>query len=87
MAPKPLDIQKEGLSKSLKTIQGRKDKLNTKLSRKKTISSADEQWLDNEANTVDAQRVLNEETKSLKNTVLITSDENKSKHLISLHYW
>ena len=70
MAPKPLDIQKEGLSKFLKTIQGRKDKLNTKLSRKKTISSADEQWLDIEANTVDAQRVLNEETKSLKNTVL-----------------
>ena len=58
MAPKPLDILKEGLSKFSKTIQGRKDKLNAKLSRKETISSADEQWLDNEANTVDAQRVL-----------------------------
>ncbi len=58
MALKPLDILKKGLAKFSSQIKDRKDDLNAKLSRKETISSADEQWLDHDANTVDEQRVL-----------------------------
>ena len=58
MTLKPLEILKNGLSKFKKTIQVRKDELNGKLARKETISSSDEHWLDNEANIVDEQRIL-----------------------------
>lgn len=60
MPPKPLDSLKKGLAKFSKQIKDRKDELNVKLHRKETISSADEEWLDHEANTVDEQRVLDE---------------------------
>ena len=60
MTPDRLNILKEGLSKFLKTVKDRKDKLNAKLSRKEPISSADEQWLDYEANTVEEQRILDD---------------------------
>ena len=59
MAPKPLDILKKGLAKFSSQIKDRKDKLNTRLSRRETITSADEAWLDNKANTVDEQCILN----------------------------
>lgn len=58
MTLKPLEILKNGLSKFKKTIQVRKDELNGKLAWKETISSSDEHWLDNEANIVDEQRIL-----------------------------
>jgi hypothetical protein len=60
MAPKPLDILKKGLDKFSKKIKNRREALNAKLSRRETISSADEQWLDHEANTVDEDRILHE---------------------------
>ena len=60
MAPKPLDILKEGLTKFSKKIKVRKDELNVKLSWKETISSTDEQWLDYKVNTVDEQHVLDD---------------------------
>ena len=60
MAPKALDILKKGLAKFSKKNKERRDDLNAKLSRKEAISSADEQWLDNEANISDEQRVLDE---------------------------
>ena len=58
MAPKPLDTLKKGLAKFSKQIKDRKDELNAKLSRRETISSVDERWLDHEANTIDEQHVL-----------------------------
>jgi hypothetical protein len=58
MASKPLDILKKGLSEFTKTIQARKEELCGKLARRESISSSDEHWLDNAANTVDEQRVL-----------------------------
>jgi hypothetical protein len=60
MAPKPLDILKKGLTKFSETIKDRTDELKSKLSRRETISEADEQWLDHEANTVDEQRILDD---------------------------
>jgi hypothetical protein len=58
MAPKPLEVLKKGLARFKKTIKTRKNELNAKLARAETISSSDEHWLDNEANTVDEERVL-----------------------------
>src|SRR5271168_3679200 len=58
MTLKALDILKKGFSKFTKTIKACRDELNTKLARKETISSADEHWLDHEANTIDKQCVL-----------------------------
>ena len=51
-------ILKKGLAKFTATIKVRKKELSAKLARAETISSLDEQWLDNEANTVDEERVL-----------------------------
>ena len=58
MAPKPLEILKKGLLKFTETIKAQKKELDAKLARAETISSLDEHWLDNEANIVDEQRVL-----------------------------
>ena len=58
MTSKPLEILKRGLAKFPKKIKDRKDALDARLSRKETISSADEHWLDHEANIIDEQRVI-----------------------------
>jgi hypothetical protein len=58
MAPKPLKIFRKGLNRFSKKIKARKDTLTLKLSHKESISSADERWLDHEANTVEEERVL-----------------------------
>ena len=60
MAPKPLDILKNGLDKYSKKIKTRKEALTLKLSRRESVSSADEKWLDHEANTVDEERILHD---------------------------
>ena len=54
MAPKPLDILKNGLDKFSKKIKTRKEALTLKLSWRESISSADEKWLDQEVNTMKA---------------------------------
>ena len=58
MSPKPLEILKQGFWNLSQKIKKRKDELDAKLKRSETISSADEQWLDNEANIIDEQCVL-----------------------------
>ena len=58
MASKPLDILKKGLVKLKNSLKAKKEQLEAKLSRQESISSSDEQWLDNEANTVDEQCVI-----------------------------
>jgi len=60
MTPKPLDILKNGLDKFSKKIKTRKEALTMKLSQRESISSADEKWLDHEANTIDEERVLHD---------------------------
>jgi len=58
MAPKPLEVLRKGLARFQETIKTRKNELTAKLARAETISSSDEHWLDDEANTVDEERVL-----------------------------
>jgi hypothetical protein len=88
MAPKPLDILKIGLAKFSKKTKDRKDKLNAKLSRRETISSVDEQWLDHEANTVDEQCVLdNLEAASDYERGLACLDENEKAIVKKLREW
>ena len=58
MATKQLDILKKGLVKLKNSFKAKKEHLEGKLSRQESISSSDEQWLDNEGNTVDEQRVI-----------------------------
>jgi len=55
MAPKPINSLKKGLAKFSKQIKACKDELNAKVLRRETISPAEEEWLDHEANTVDEQ--------------------------------
>lgn len=58
MPPKPLDILKKGLAKLEQNIKDKKDKLTTKLSRGERILASEEEWLDNEGNTIDEQCTL-----------------------------
>ena len=58
MAPKALEVLRKGLAKFTETIKTHKKELSAKLARTETISSSDEHWLFNDANTVDEQCVL-----------------------------
>jgi hypothetical protein len=58
MSPNPLEILKRGFSEFFRKIKDRKDQLTAKLSRGEVISPSDEQWLDNEGNTIDEERIL-----------------------------
>ena len=54
----PLEVQKKGLKTLQAQVKAKKEKLQAQLHEKKSISSLDEKWLDNEANLVDEQQVL-----------------------------
>lgn len=54
----PLEVLKKGLTELSGTITNRKNKLTEKLSWGEAISPSDEQWLDNEGNTVYEERIL-----------------------------
>lgn len=58
MASKPLDILKKGLLKLENSFKTKKEQLEAKLSRQESISSDDEWWLDNEANIINEQCVI-----------------------------
>ncbi|KAF8229004.1 hypothetical protein L208DRAFT_1214064, partial [Tricholoma matsutake] len=60
MPLKPLEVLKKGLKILQDQVKAKKEKLQAQLHAKKSISSLDENWLDNEANLVDEQRVLDE---------------------------
>ena len=58
MAPEPLRILRKGLDIFKKSIKNRKEILDTRLAENRSISSSDERWLDNEANTIDEEHVI-----------------------------
>ena len=58
MTLKALDVLQNGLKKLEKQVNTRKKELETRLAEKKSITSQDEKWLDQEANFVDEQQVL-----------------------------
>jgi hypothetical protein len=58
MVLKPLDILRKGLEVLTNRVKSRKDVLQARLAKKKSISPEDEQWLDYDANLVDEQRIL-----------------------------
>lgn len=58
MPLKPLDILKKGYAKLEQDIKSKKAKLSAKLSQGETISTSEEQWLDNDGNLIDEQQTL-----------------------------
>ena len=58
MPLKPLEVLKKGLKILQDQVKAKKEKLQAQLHVKKSISSLDEHWLDNKANLVDEQQVL-----------------------------
>ena len=58
MAPKPLEILRKGLDSLQKEISAKRDHLLAQLADKKSISSSDEHWLDNDANIAKEQFLL-----------------------------
>ena len=57
-ALKPVDILKKGLAKLTASVRAHKDTLKAKLVKREPISLSEELWLDNEANIVDEECVL-----------------------------
>jgi hypothetical protein len=80
MTPQPLDILKKGLNRLEKTVQPRKIKLEALLAEGKTISPADEHWLDHEASTVNERRVIDilEASSDYEMTLVGLDDEKKA---------
>jgi SOS response regulatory protein OraA/RecX len=60
MTLKPLEVLKKGLKLLQKQVKTRKDKLQAQLAEKKTISPQDEEWLDQDANLVNEQKLLDD---------------------------
>jgi hypothetical protein len=58
MPLKPCEVLKRGLKILQDQVKAKKEKLQAQLHAKKSISSLDENWLDNKANLVDEQQVL-----------------------------
>lgn len=58
MGKKPLEVLKAGLARLKETIKTRKDALSTRLSNRERISEEDEHWLDNEANFVNEDAIV-----------------------------
>ena len=58
MPLRPLEVLKKGLKTLQAQVKAKKEKLQAQLHEKKSISSLEEKWLDNEANLVDEERVL-----------------------------
>lgn len=58
MAPTPLDTLKKGFNRLSDMINDKRNLLVAKLSCKEAISPSDADWLDQEGNTVDEQRIL-----------------------------
>jgi hypothetical protein len=55
---KPLDILKKGLESLRNDVKTKRDRLLAQLAEKKPITSSDEHWLDNDANLVDEEWIL-----------------------------
>jgi len=58
MTLKALEVLKNGLKILQAQVKAKKEKLQAQLHERKSISSHDKKWLDNEANLVDEQQVL-----------------------------
>jgi predicted RNase H-like nuclease (RuvC/YqgF family) len=58
MPLRPLEVLKKGLKTLQAQVKAKKEKLQAQLHQKRSISSLDEEWLDNEANLVDEEQVL-----------------------------
>ena len=80
MVPSPLNILKKGLEKLESTVKERKQKLKAHLAERRSISSVDEWWLDDEANTVDEKHVIDtlEEASDYKRGVARLDDKGKA---------
>ena len=58
MAPNPLAVLKKGLSILKDTVKKRREGLVARLKKKEAISDADTAWLDNDANQVDEDALI-----------------------------
>ena len=88
MSPNPLDILKKCFSKFFRNIKDRKDKLNASLSWGKAISPSDKQWLDNEGNTIDNERILEAlEVAPDYNKAITELDRNGQEIVRKLREW
>jgi hypothetical protein len=58
MGKNSLQVLKGGLSKLKETVKERKESLLSRLQKQQTISSKDEAWLDQEANLVDEEALV-----------------------------
>jgi len=59
MGKLPIDVLKKGLSSLRDCVKARKDDILARLQRKERISDEDEHWLDNEANHVEEEAIIN----------------------------
>jgi hypothetical protein len=79
---------RKDLTSFQKKMKTRKEALTLRLSRMESISEADEQWLDHEANTVDEERVLHDlETASNYKRGLERLDEDGKAIVKKLREW
>ena len=58
MPPNSLDILRKGLTKLVASVGTRRDALKAILVKSEPISTSDKLWLDNKANTIDEERVV-----------------------------
>lgn len=88
MAEKHLEILRKGLECKEKGVRKRKEILKARLAAQQPISSEDELWLDNEANTTEEQRLIYQlESASDYDLELEGLDEEEKKIVNRLREW
>ena len=88
MSPHPLETLKKGFSELFRNIKDRKGKLNVRLSQGEAISPSDKQWLDNEGNTIDDERILEAlELAPDYNKAVAKLDSNEQEIMRKLREW
>lgn len=80
MAPKSLDILRKGLKSLQNSITVKRDHLLTQLAEKKSITSLDKHWLNNDANLVNKEYILDtlEKASNYKRGVERLNNEGKA---------
>lgn len=83
MALKPLDILRKGLDSLRKKVKARKDYLVAQLADKKSITLSEELWLDNDANLIDEERILEALDKASDYERGVSRLDDKGKNVVT----
>jgi hypothetical protein len=83
MPLKPLDILRKGLKSLENEVKAKRDHLLARLADQKSITSSEEHWLDNDANLIDEELILDALEKASDYEMGIARLDEKGKGIVT----